>query len=339
MDDETISVEEIVSYFKECNGQLGKPKLFFIQACRNDDDIDDDSTGVGYKKNLCPPDSSDILVAYSTVEGELSYRDRRKGSWFIQTLIKQITTYAKDAHLMDIMIAVNKDIAESELGGKRQMSQQVCTLTKFVYFKMAKVLEANIEGGISDCTQTKPKFSRSRSIFSNNHDHESDRTVEKSTSRGLFVRDSFGESEPRDAKTRSRSIFSNNHNHESDRTVEQSTSRGLFGSDSFGESEPRDAKTRSRSIFSNNYNHESDRTVEQSTSRGLFGSDSCGESEPRDAKTRSRSIFSNNHNHESDRTVQQSTSRGLFGSCNSGESEPRDTKTRSRSIFSNKHAH
>ena len=182
MDDETISVEEIVSYFKECNGHLGKPKLFFIQACRNDDDIDDDSTGVSYKKNLCPPDSSDILVAYSTVEGELSYRDRRKGSWFIQTLIKQITTYAHDAHLMDIMIAVNKDIAESELGGYRQMPQQVSTLTKFVYFKMARDMDSNIEDGVSDGTHKKTK---SRSLSSNKHDRESDRTVERNTF-GLF---------------------------------------------------------------------------------------------------------------------------------------------------------
>ena len=160
VDDATVSVEEIVSYFKECSGHLGKPKLFFIQACRNDDDIDDDSTGVGYKKNLCPPDSSDILVAYSTVEGELSYRDRRKGSWFIQTLIKQITTYAKDAHLMDIMIAVNKDIAESGLGGKRQMPQQVCTLTKFVYFKMARDMDSNIEDGVSDAGAPQPRGQR-----------------------------------------------------------------------------------------------------------------------------------------------------------------------------------
>ena len=110
----------------------------------------------------------------------MSYRDRRKGSWFIQTLIKQITTYANDAHLMDIMIAVNKDIADSELGGYRQMPQQVSTLTKFVYFKMAKDLDSDIQDDVSDRTHKKTK---SRSLSNNKHDRESDRTVERNTSR------------------------------------------------------------------------------------------------------------------------------------------------------------
>ena len=55
--DETIRVEEIVSYFKECKDLIGKPKLFFIQACRDDDE--DDSTdcidGVYQNKRLCLP--------------------------------------------------------------------------------------------------------------------------------------------------------------------------------------------------------------------------------------------------------------------------------------------
>ena len=143
MSGETISVEEIVSYFKENNDLLGKPKLFFIQACRAD--VEDDSTRIDYEKTLCPPDSSDILVAYSTIYGELAHRDIDNGSWFIQTLLKQISTHAYNEHLMDIMILVNKQIATSDLEGKRQMPQQVSTLTKFVFFKMAevgKVLEA-----------------------------------------------------------------------------------------------------------------------------------------------------------------------------------------------------
>ena len=143
MSGDTISVEEIVSYFKENNDLLGKPKLFFIQACRAD--VEDDNPWIDYEKTLCPPDSPDILVAYSTIDGELAHRHIRTGSWFIQTLLKQISTHAYNEHLMDIMILVNKKIAESELSGYRQMPQQVSTLTKFVYFKMAevgKVLEA-----------------------------------------------------------------------------------------------------------------------------------------------------------------------------------------------------
>ena len=135
--DETISVKEIVSYFKENNQLLGKPKLFFIQACRAY--VEDDNTRIDYKKTLCPPDSSDILVAYSTIDGELFYRDISSRSSFIQTLLKQISTHAYSEHLMDIMITVNKKIAENKLDGNRQMLPQVSTVKKCVYFKMAKV--------------------------------------------------------------------------------------------------------------------------------------------------------------------------------------------------------
>ena len=140
---ETISVEEIVSFFKE-NGELpGKPKLIFIQACRaTNDQVEDDSTEArDRQKRLCPPDSSDTLTAHSTIKGELSFRDIREGSWFIQTLMRHIRKHGQSVHLMDIMIAVNDDIAGSDLEGYRQMPIQVTTVTKFVYFKMATILK------------------------------------------------------------------------------------------------------------------------------------------------------------------------------------------------------
>ena len=138
--DDTISVHEIVSYFKENDDLLGKPKLFFVQACRaNSDEVEDDSCEGGQEKRLCPQDSSDTLVAYSTIKGKLSYREICTGSWFIQTLMKQFKAHAQSSHLMDIMTVVNEDIAGSELEGYRQMPMQVSTLTKFVYFKMATI--------------------------------------------------------------------------------------------------------------------------------------------------------------------------------------------------------
>ena len=139
MYEEIISIEEIVSYFKESDDLRGKPKLFFIQACRAG--IQDDSTNDDHEKQLCLPESSDILIAHSTIVGKKSARDTYRESWFIQTLIKKLHTHAHNAHLMDIMTVVNDEIAESELQGRRQMPQQVSTLTKFVYFKMVTAEE------------------------------------------------------------------------------------------------------------------------------------------------------------------------------------------------------
>ena len=141
--EEIISVDEIVGYFKKSNDLRGKPKLFFIQACRVNV-TEDDSTQIVHERPLrLPPESSDILVAHSTIEGKAAYRDIYEGSWFIQTLIKRFNAHANRRHLMDIMIAVNKDVANIEQESCRQMSQQVSTITKFVYFNMATVEARN----------------------------------------------------------------------------------------------------------------------------------------------------------------------------------------------------
>ena len=62
--------------------------------------------------------------------------------------MKQFNKHAHSAHVMDIMVMVNEDIAESDpVEGFRQMPEQVSTLTKFVYFKMAavaKIIQAKI---------------------------------------------------------------------------------------------------------------------------------------------------------------------------------------------------
>ena len=139
VDDETISVEEIVSFFKEDKELLGKPKLFFIQACRANQVEDDSTEARDQQKRLCPPDSSDTLIAHSTIDGELAFRHIHNGSWFIQTLMRHLRQHGQSSHLMDIMTAVNDDIAGTDLGGYRQMPIQVTTLTKFVYFEMATI--------------------------------------------------------------------------------------------------------------------------------------------------------------------------------------------------------
>ncbi|XP_028414458.1 caspase-7-like [Dendronephthya gigantea] len=157
VDEDIIKVKDIVSYFKENKDLLGKPKLFFIQACRSEGsspglpsargkESDGVSTGHeidsfveddgDYEKMLLPPESSDILLAHSTIDGEQSYRDIRTGSWFIQTLMKQFEDHAQTLHVLDILTKVNGDMSGNEFAGYRQMPIQVSTLRKSVYFKI-----------------------------------------------------------------------------------------------------------------------------------------------------------------------------------------------------------
>lgn len=130
-----------MSYFKECNDLAGKPKLFFIQACRRIDvgpkeDPRETRENDDLNRSLCQPDASDILVGHSTIKGNLSYRDIRTGSWYIQTLIKKIRSHAKNSHLMEIMTLVNNAVAANESNGKRQMPVQISTLKKLIHFKV-----------------------------------------------------------------------------------------------------------------------------------------------------------------------------------------------------------
>ena len=164
VDEDVIRVKEIVSYFQENKDLLGRPKLFFIQACRSEGFLSpspglsstrgrkesdgvlpgneissfvEDDGETDYAKILLPPESSDILLAHSTIDGQKSYRNTLEGSWFIQTLVKQFKDHAHTLHVLDILTKVNGDMSGKEFAGYRQMPIQVSTLTKPVYFKVA----------------------------------------------------------------------------------------------------------------------------------------------------------------------------------------------------------
>ncbi len=141
VDDNTISLQEIVTKFKKCDSLAGKPKLFFIQACRgkNKDSgvaIQPDSEPVNRPIPLRLPSESDILIAHSAADGFESYRSREAGSWFIITLTEELSKHAHHMHLMDILTLVNRAIAGYHTQeGYKQVPSQITTLTKFVYFK------------------------------------------------------------------------------------------------------------------------------------------------------------------------------------------------------------
>ncbi|KAM9428085.1 caspase-8-like isoform 1-T1 [Salvelinus alpinus] len=93
-DDEPISINDLFSPFKgtNCSTLIGKPKAFFIQACRGKDtqarvQLEAD-TNPGHQIYI--PADADFLFAMATVEDYFSFRDPTSGSWFIQTLCKQL---------------------------------------------------------------------------------------------------------------------------------------------------------------------------------------------------------------------------------------------------------
>uniref|UniRef100_A0A3Q2DFW7 Caspase-3 n=1 Tax=Cyprinodon variegatus TaxID=28743 RepID=A0A3Q2DFW7_CYPVA len=139
--------EDLIRCLKgdNCKSLVGKPKLFFIQACRGsalDDGCSIETDSVVDQTSERIPVEADFLYAYSTAPGYYSWRNTSNGSWFIQSLCKNLDKFSGQLELMQIMTRVNHHVAldfesASTLPGfdyKKQIPCIVSLLTKDFYF-------------------------------------------------------------------------------------------------------------------------------------------------------------------------------------------------------------
>ncbi|XP_021709832.1 caspase-3 isoform X3 [Aedes aegypti] len=105
----------------------GKPKLFFVQACKGDAVMEADATQTATNK-------FDILKCFSTYEGTLSFRDTTEGTTFIQTLFKLIEQNS-DKEIIDIMRLMRNIFCVNKIA---QAPTETSTLTKKFYFNDLK---------------------------------------------------------------------------------------------------------------------------------------------------------------------------------------------------------
>lgn len=150
--DGKIPVEDLLAYFlpDKCPSLSGKPKLFFIQACRGTK-MDEgkevhDAMPSFYSKSAVKhskiPIWADVLIAYSTVSGYYSWRNCLTGSWFIQSISHVFTNEATEKELMEMLTKVNYKVANefesrTEFPKNNRMKQVPCImsmLTKQLYF-------------------------------------------------------------------------------------------------------------------------------------------------------------------------------------------------------------
>ncbi|XP_013868058.1 caspase-2 isoform X2 [Austrofundulus limnaeus] len=121
-----------------------KPKMFFIQACRGDEmdcgveqidgpartlspsceqrdagregegDADTTQSGDLRRPRIKLPQRSDMICGFASLKGTAAMRNTKRGSWFIQELNSALRLCARDTHLADILVQVNRRIKERE---------------------------------------------------------------------------------------------------------------------------------------------------------------------------------------------------------------------------------
>lgn len=127
-----------------CTTLVGKPKLFFIQACQGDRldrgvVVSSDALDAAHYFKI--PTYADFMIAYSTLPGFYSFRNTEKGSWFIRALVQVIHEYHLSFDLLTMMTFVchrvayyySSNAATPEQTGMKQVPCITSMLTRRVF--------------------------------------------------------------------------------------------------------------------------------------------------------------------------------------------------------------
>lgn len=157
--DGKLNMKEIFQFFRanNCPSLAGKPKMFFIQACRgrqfdrgvNIDTVDAKRTySSAFEENevIRIPNEADFLLSYSTVPGYYSWRNSVNGSWYIQGLVYVLDKMGTTGEVQKLLTQLNKLVAYSSkymsntapkdpsMHGMKQVPSFTSMLTKDLYF-------------------------------------------------------------------------------------------------------------------------------------------------------------------------------------------------------------
>lgn len=148
--DTKFPIDTMFTYFlgNNCRSLVGKPKIFFVQACQGDR-LDDGVAVVGADSDdsqnvyFSIPTHADFLIAYSTIPGFFSWRNTQDGSWFMQAVIAIFNEYHRELDLLTMLTMVNHRVAFSkcsnaeveEYNRKKQVPCITSMLTRRVFLR------------------------------------------------------------------------------------------------------------------------------------------------------------------------------------------------------------
>ncbi|XP_054452139.1 caspase-8-like isoform X2 [Anoplopoma fimbria] len=160
-DEKPVSLEELTRPFTSRGAPtlIGKPKLFFIQACQGSNyhssyvpcppmlrqeegvrqsRLDEDAGPVHNMAPSAPPFDSDFLLGMATTQHYKTFRNTTTGTIYIQELCKQLTRSAKSSEMDDILAVltrVNRQVSNGEYLRHKQIPEPKYTLTKKLVLK------------------------------------------------------------------------------------------------------------------------------------------------------------------------------------------------------------
>ena len=143
-DSKELEISAIISRLngQNCKTLAGKPKLFFMQACQEEDSrtrVGSDSTDFipprieADSGPITIPDEADFFFGYATPPGRVAWRDLDHGSWYVSELCRSLCTHATYADLNHMIQEAHERVGDENVGYK-QAPEFTTRLRKDVYF-------------------------------------------------------------------------------------------------------------------------------------------------------------------------------------------------------------